>query len=62
MTTDQQEVPDPGAGYVYTDPVDDPQFPRVTAADLDDLPDAFPDGWGEAPTERDQAAIDAGNA
>lgn len=47
--------------YRYTDPVDDDAWPRITAAD-DDPPDRFPDGWGDAPTERDQAAIDAGNA
>jgi hypothetical protein len=49
-------------GYVYTDPVDDDAYPRITTADPDDMPDAFPENWGAAPTERDQAAIDAGNA
>ena len=50
---------DPDTGYVYTDPVADDTFPRIVeAVDLDD----FPEGWGAAPTERDQAAIDAGNA
>lgn len=48
--------------YRYTDPVDDPQWPGITEATDDDVPDAFPHGWGAAPTERDQAAIDAGNA
>ena len=45
--------------YVYTDPVDDVEWPRIV--EPDEL-DEFPDGWGEQPTERDQAAIDAGNA
>lgn len=55
---------DPPAGhdYVYTDPVADPDWPHITDPDDDDCPDCFPDTWGAAPTERDQAAIDAGNA
>lgn len=48
--------------YVYTDPVDDDRWPHITEAFDDDVPDCFPPGWGDAPTERDQAAIDAGNA
>lgn len=48
--------------YVYTDPVDDETWPRITEPVDDDMPDAFPPTWGGAPTERDQAAIDAGNA
>jgi alpha-amylase/alpha-mannosidase (GH57 family) len=48
--------------YIYTDPVADDAWPRITEVTDDDLPDAFPDGWGDGPTERDQAAIDAGNA
>ncbi|MCF7550958.1 hypothetical protein [Pseudonocardia sp. WMMC193] len=49
-------------GYRYTDPVDDTAHPRITSPDVDDPPDAFPASWGTEPTERDQAAIDAGNA
>ena len=49
-------------GYRYTDPVADDTCPRITACDPCDTPDAFPPGWSSAPTERDQAAIDAGNA
>lgn len=49
-------------GYRYTDPVTDPDWPRITEPDDDDPPDVFPPGWGSGPTERDQAAIDAGNA
>lgn len=48
--------------YVYTDPVADERWPRITEPNDDDVPDAFPEGWGSAPTERDQAAIAAGNA
>jgi hypothetical protein len=48
-------------GYTYTDPVGDSAFPRITEP-TEDVPDAFPENWGDAPTERDQAAIDAGNA
>ena len=47
-------------GYVYDDPVTDPAWRRIGPHDHD--PAAFPDGWGEQPTPRDQAAIDAGNA
>lgn len=46
--------------YVYTDPVDDPAFPRITSPGYYP-PDQFPENWGERPTERDQAAISAGN-
>lgn len=56
------DLPPPPDDYRYVDPVDDPAWPRITATDPDDPPDAFPRGWGAAPTERDQAAIDAGNA
>lgn len=49
-------------GYTYSDPVEDPAFPRIVEASDDDAPDRFPDSWGAEPTERDQAAIDAGNA
>lgn len=50
-------------GYRYSDPVADPEHPRITAVDeLADPVDAFPPGWGDEPTERDQAAIAAGNA
>lgn len=49
-------------GYVYTDPIEDEAHPRIAAPVEDDVPDAFPDGWSTEPTERDQAAIDAGNA
>lgn len=50
------------ADYVYTDPTTDDAWPRIAEVTDDDTPDAFPPGWGGAPTERDQAAIDAGNA
>lgn len=44
-------------GYTYTDPVSDDAYPRIVEAiELDE----FPPGWGEHPTERDQAAIDGG--
>lgn len=51
-------------GYCYSDPCADDEWPRITEHDesgpcADDL---FPEGWGSKPTERDQAAIDAGNA
>lgn len=48
-------------GYRHSDPVTDPAYPGITALD-GDADDAFPPGWGSEPTERDQAAIDAGNA
>lgn len=48
--------------YVYTDPVDDPAWTHITEPDDDDCPDCFPGSWSSEPTERDQAAIDAGNA
>lgn len=48
--------------YVYSDPTTDAAWPRIAQATDDDVPDCFPAGWGGAPTERDQAAIDAGNA
>jgi hypothetical protein len=49
-------------GYVYTDPVDDPRFPGITAVSPDHVLDIPPPTWGLEPTQRDQAAIDAGNA
>lgn len=49
-------------GYRYADPVEDPAHPHITAFDPEDPPDVFPEGWSSQPTERDQAAIDAGNA
>lgn len=49
---------DPDA-YEYTDPVKDATWPRITKAELNNPPDAFPEGWGAEPTERDQAVIDA---
>lgn len=52
----------PTLGYRYSDPVDDPDWPRIQAATDDDEPDEFPDTWSSEPTQRDQAAIDAGNA
>lgn len=51
--------------YVYTDPVEDDDYPRITAHESDEpcSSDLFPEDWGsKGPTERDQAAIDAGNA
>jgi hypothetical protein len=48
--------------YAYTDPVDDDDWPGITAHDPETVVDFFPETWGEEPTERDQAAIDAGNA
>jgi len=47
---------------VYTDPVGDPRFPGISAVDPDHVPDVPPPTWGFEPTQRDQAAIDAGNA
>lgn len=45
------------------DPAADPFWPGITELDESGRPDAFPPDWGEqGPTERDQAAIDAGNA
>jgi hypothetical protein len=53
--------PDEHADYVYTDPTMDTDAVRITEpGDVD--PDAFPDGWAGQPTERDAAAIVAGNA
>jgi hypothetical protein len=48
------------ATYVYTDPVDDPAFPRITEP-TSEVPDRFPHDWSQQPTERDHAAIAAGN-
>lgn len=49
--------------YRHSDPVTDQSFPDITAHDgLGSADDAFPEGWGSTPTERDQAAIEAGNA
>lgn len=47
-------------GYLYSDPVTDPDWRRISPHDHDLV--AFPAGWGLRPTERDQAAIDAGHA
>lgn len=58
--TQSAEPPD-DHDYVYTDPVDDPSWTRISEP-TDEDPDAFPQGWSSEPTERDQAAIDAGNA
>lgn len=44
------------------DPVTDPAWPRITEASDDNPPDRFPDGWGETPSDRDLAAMNAGNA
>lgn len=52
-------------GYRYTDPTHDDGWPRIAKHDADREPcpdDLFPVSWGSEPTERDQAAIDAGNA
>lgn len=51
--------------YVYTDPVDDDDWPNITEHVPEKEPcpdDLFPKTWGSEPTQRDQAAIDAGNA
>jgi hypothetical protein len=50
------------SGYVYTDPVDDPRVPGITAVSPAQVLDVPPPIWGLEPTFRDQAAIDAGNA
>lgn len=50
--------------YKFTDPVEDEDFPNITKYDPDKeiCPDnLFPPAWGSEPTERDQAAIDAGH-
>lgn len=47
--------------YHHSDPVKDDAFPGITALD-GDADDAFPPDWGTEPTERDAAAISAGNA
>lgn len=62
--SDEVEAAVAATGYRYTDPVHDEQWPRITAPDDADgcANDRFPDDWGSTPTERDQAAIDAGNA
>ncbi|BBG01536.1 MULTISPECIES: hypothetical protein [Pseudonocardia] len=59
--TESAELPD-GHDYVYTDPAHDPAWPHITDHTDDTAPDCFPDTWSSEPTERDQAAIDAGNA
>lgn len=59
-TTTEIDTARDQTGYTYTDPVDDPQWRRITAPS-GAAPDAFPPGWGAAPTERDQVAINAGN-
>lgn len=48
--------------YRHTDPAPDENYPRISAYDPDHADDAFPVGWSGEPTERDQAAIDAGNS
>lgn len=51
--------------YTYSDPVGDSDWPRVSVHNPEVEPcpsDLFPKSWGSEPTERDQAAIDAGNA
>ena len=60
-TEDEAQDAFRATGYQFTDPVADENFPRITAADHTDLPDTFPEDWSSEPTERDQAAIDAGN-
>lgn len=45
-----------------TDPIEDPDWPNIRAYDPDRDDIDFPDNWGTEPTERDRAAIDAGNA
>lgn len=45
-----------------TDPVEDREWPDIRAYDPDRDDARFPEGWGAELTERDQAAIDAGNA
>lgn len=54
--------PATSTGYRHHDPITDPAWPNITGPDPDDQPDAFPPYWGSEPTERDRAAIDAGNA
>ena len=49
-------------GYVYTDPIGDPRVPGIIAVDPDHVSDVPPPTWGLEPTQRDQAAIAAGNA
>ena len=50
-------------GYVYTDPIGDARVPAaISPADPDHVRDVPPADWGLEPTQRDQAAIDAGNA
>lgn len=47
--------------YVYTDPVADPDYPRIREYRPGDDNPEWPEGWGATPTWRDQQAIDAGN-
>jgi len=49
-------------GYVYTDPIGDARVPGITAVDPDRVFDVPPPNWGLEPTQRDEAAIAAGNA
>lgn len=62
---DELEAALESTGYCYSDPTTDDEWPRISAHDPDREicpDDLFPPGWGAQPTERDQAAIDAGNA
>lgn len=60
----EQGYPDPGSttpprAYAYSDPITDAAWPRISAPD-GELPGPPPE-WGRAPTERDLAAMRAGN-
>jgi hypothetical protein len=44
------------------DPVEDEDFPRIRAYDPETDDPVWPETWSQAPTERDQAAIDSGAA
>jgi hypothetical protein len=51
-------------GYRYTDPAADDAWPDISEYNADREPcpdDLFPPSWGATPTERDRAAIEAGN-
>lgn len=52
----------PSADYRYRDPISDPAWPNIAGPGPGAPPDVFPPSWGAEPTERDRAAIDAGNA
>jgi hypothetical protein len=49
-------------GYVYSDPVGDPRVAGITADGPGQVLAVPPPTWEPEPTQRDQAAIDAGNA